>query len=212
MTDFMSKTLLAQIDMQRTSRGFMSVTELLETLGSEANIILDPFSTLVSKDVKIGSGNIFYPNVIIEIQNEGTISIGSNNVFFPGALLLADRGKITIGDGNEFGDGGVSIKANMPDALIEIGNKGRYMHSPEIMGRCQLESGTQIIGMIRVQNCNLEAGDSYKEPDAETRGGLLKGFGVARNLTVHQGEVINGQGNFEQDQIEQQSVYHPKKT
>jgi hypothetical protein len=86
------------------------------------------------------------------------------------------------------------------------------MHGPEIMGRCQLDSGTQIIGPIRIQNCNLEAGDSYKEPDPETRGGLLKGFGVARNLTVHQGEVINGQGNFEQSQIEQQSAYHPKKT
>jgi hypothetical protein len=211
MKDFLPEVLLAKIDAQRTSRGFMSVIQLLETLSSEENIVLDPFSILVSRDVRIGSGNIFYPNVIIEVHNAGTIAVGNNNIFFPGALLLADRGKIVIGDGNEFGDGGVSIKANMIESLIAIGNNGRYMHGPEIMGNCRLDSGTQIIGPIRVQNCNLGAGDSYKEPDPETRGGLLKGFGVARNLTVHQGEVINGQGNFEQSRVEQQSTYHPKK-
>jgi acetyltransferase-like isoleucine patch superfamily enzyme len=113
MKDFLPEALLAKIDAQRTSRGFMSVTELLEKLSSEKNVVLDPFSVLVSRDVKIGNGNILYPNVIIETQNEGTISVGNNNVFFPGALLLANHGRIIIGDGNEFGDGGVSIKANM---------------------------------------------------------------------------------------------------
>lgn len=211
MQDFLTHSLLAKIDIQRTLHGFMTVAELLETLTAQNNTVLDPFSTLVSKDVEIGSGNILYPNVIIEARNRGTISIGSQNVFFPGTMLLADQGKIVIEDGNTFGDGGVRIKANMPDALIEIGSNGRYMNNVEVMGRCHLGTGSQILGAISVQNCTLGAGDSYKDPNAETRGGLLKGFGLARNLTVGQGEVINGQGNFEQARIEQQAAYHPRK-
>lgn len=211
MTNFLQDVIYAQIDAQRTARGFMSVANTLALFNATQNTVLDPFSVLLSKDVAIGSGNIFYPNVIIETRSGGTITIGSDNIFYPGALLIADQGAISIGDGNEFGDGGVSIKANMPDSFIEIGSRGRYMNGPEIMGRCTLESGSQIIGTIRVQNCRLGAGDSYREPDPDTRAGLLKGFGVARNLTVLQGEVINGQGTFEQSGVERQVAYHPRK-
>lgn len=203
--------LLTTIDNQRARLGFLPVAEMLKRLASGNNIVLDPFSVLVSEDVQIGSNNILYPNVILETKGGGSLVVGDNNIFYPGALLRADQGKIIIGDGNEFGDGGVRIKANMPDSVIEIGNNGRYMNGAEVMGKCRLGSGTQILGAITVQNCNLEEGDSYKEPNAETRGGLLKGFGVARNLIVRRGEVINGQGRFEQSMIEQQIAYHPKK-
>ena len=202
--------LLAAIDAQRIASGYMSVVQLLEASTASQNVFLDPFSTLVSCDAQMGSGNLFYPNVVIEVTNGGKIVLGSNNVFYPGTLLQADQGTITIGDGNELGSGGLQIKANRPDAAIEIGDQGRYMNAAEIMGRCLLGSGSQILGPITVQNCHLQAGDSYKGTQPETRAGLLKGFGLARNLTVKRGEVINGQGNFSDCPVEQQAAYHPK--
>jgi hypothetical protein len=209
MTSILADNLLAKIDAQRMSRGFMTIAEVL-TLAGSGNTVLDPFSVLVSKTAKMGSGNMLYPNVIIEVTNGGNISIGDGNVFYPGALLLADGGKIIIGDENQFGDGGVRIKAIVSDALIQIGSRGRYMGGAEIAGKDSLGSGTQILGAISAQNCTLGAGDSFRDPDPETRGGVLKGFGNARNLTVQQGQVINGQGSFEQDRIQQQIVYHPR--
>jgi hypothetical protein len=210
MNNLFPSDLLAKIDEQRTLRGFLRVADMLDALGARGNIVLDPFSILISKDVQVGTSNILYPNVILEANNGGSLILGNNNILYPGAKLLADYGKIIIGHYNEFGDGGIQIKANTPDALIEFGSNGRYMNGAEITGKCNFGSGTQIIGAIRVQNCRLEGGDSYKDPDAEIRGGLLKGCGVARNLTVRQGEVINGLGTFEQLQVERQTVYHPK--
>lgn len=211
MAHIQSIELLAAINAQRIARGFMSINQMLERLSSGKNIVLDPFSTLISDGVEIGESNTFYPNVILEAMHGGTITLGNSNLFYPSSFLLADQGRITVGDSNEFGSGGLQIKANMPTSSIQIGNNGRYMNGAEIMGQCVLGSGSQILGAISVQNCTLEAGESYKGSQPETRAALLKGFGLARNLTVKQGEVINGQGKFEQSAIEQQAAYHPKK-
>lgn len=211
MNDRLSITTLAAIDAHRAARGFMAVAELLDVLGAGQNIVLDPFSILVSKGVEIGSGNVLYPNVIIEATNAGGIRIGGGNVFYPGTMLLADRGSVAIGDSNEIGSGGVQIKAAIPDAAIHIGSEGRYMNGAAIVGQCTLGSGSQVLGAITVEGCTLEPGDSYKGADPDMRAGVLKGFGVARNLTVKQGEVINGRGNFSEAPVERQVTYHPKK-
>lgn len=204
--DFVSE-LIEKINYHRRQRGFMTVSRLLEVY--DRNVILDPLSILISEGIEIGQDNVIYPNVVLECQNQGTMTIGSRNTFYPGTLLLADRGKIVIGSNNEFGDGGLRIKANMPDAIIRVGDMGRYMNGPEIMGKCTLGSGSQILGAITVQNCSLDDGESYHNPNPDLRGGLLKGFGLARNLKVKQGEVINGKGSFEQVNIERQAGYHP---
>ena len=209
MTDL--ARLIASIDRQRTSQGYRAVSELLDWLEASHNIALDPFSLLISREVELGSGNRFYPNVVLEAKNGGRIAIGSGNTFFPAARLLADQGRIRLGDGNEIGEGGIQLKALAPGALIEIGSEGRYMNGAEVTANCRFGSGTQIIGAIRVQNCVLDAGGSYRDPDPDTRGAVLKGVGVARNLTVRQGEVINGLGRFEQENVERQTAYHPKK-
>ena len=201
--------LLAQIDAQRERLGFMTVRELLDVHGS-GNFIPDPFSVLVSHGVTIGSANILYPNVILETQHGGVISIGSENILYPGTLLLADQGVITIGDDNLLGDGGVRIKATLSTAAITIRSHGRYMNGANILGTCNLESGTQVLGPITVENCTLRAGGSFREPDPDLRGGVLKGSGVARALEVRQGEVINGIGVFETTKIERQTAYHAK--
>lgn len=198
--------LLARIDAQRQRLGFMTVRELLDVYGAD-NFIPDPFSVLVSRGVTLGRGNRLYPDVVLETQHGGRIVIGSENSFYPGTLLLADPATITIGDHNRFGDGGVRLKATLP---ILVGSHGRYMSGANILSGCVLENGSQVLGAITVENCTLGAGGGFKEPDPDLRGGVLKGFGTARHLTVGQGEVINGAGRFDSDAIERQTAYHPK--
>src|SRR5690606_30131826 len=112
MTRILPAEILVAIDRQRTERGFLSVVQLLDVAASKAAIILDPFSTLVSAAVELGTGSMLYANVVIEATNGGRIVVSSGNVFYAGALLLANGGAITIGDGNQFGPGGVTIRAS----------------------------------------------------------------------------------------------------
>lgn len=195
-------------DAQRQRMGLMTLREI-ETLIEQGNSIFDPFSTLISCTAKVGTGNIFYPSVIIQARDEGSISIGSQNIFYPNTFLLAESGMIVVGSGNQFGDGGVSLKAQ--GSSITVQDRGRYMNSPQILGETFLGTGSQVLGRINVQNCRLEAGEDYTHPDPDLRAGVLKGSGVARQLLVKAGEVINGNGVFEQANIERQTFYHPKK-
>lgn len=203
-------TFISRIDQQRVAQGFLTVAEMLE-LTETGNVILDFFSVLISKEAVIGSDNVFYPNVVIEVRNGGSITINNSNTFYPNCLLLADKGRIAIGNYNQFGDGGVSVKANQDQALITFGDKGRYLNGVQFVGRCNLGSGSQVIGgPITVQNCTLESGENYVHKDSDLRGGVIKGFGLARDLQIMQGRVINGQGNFDSANIQDQSFYHPK--
>jgi hypothetical protein len=201
--------LLAAIDAQRTSRGFLRVTELLDILTSTDNTLFDPFSTLISAETVIGRDNVLYPNVTFEVRNGGSITIGSGNTFYPGCLLLADGGHIIIGDDNQFGGGGLQLLASA-HATLDIGSSGRYMNGADISAPCTLGNGSQIIGPISARNCQLGAGHSHQHPDASERGAVLKGVGRAHNLSVGRGEVINGSGSFSQSAVESQLAYHPK--
>lgn len=174
------------------------------------NTIYSPLSVLISETVSVGKNNTFYPNVVIECHDEGMITIGDNNTFYPGTYILCTNGEVVIGNNNEFGPSGLTIKANSPEATIAIGNDGRYSDGASIMGRSTLGSGSQILGNITVQNCNLDGGASFTHPDPDLRGAVLKGMGLARNLTLTAGQVVNGLGDFSKAPVEQQSVYHPK--
>jgi acetyltransferase-like isoleucine patch superfamily enzyme len=198
------------INSQRNKKGYLSLTETME-LCNNGNIIFDPYSTLISKYSKIGKNNIFYPNVIIESEQESELIIGNGNIFYPSTFILtSNSGIISLLDNNQF-EGGVSIKANMKGAHISIRNNGRYLNGVQILGKCFLGNGAQVIGNITVQNCTLCDGEAYSHADADMRGGLLKGFGIARDLIISQGEVIDGFGKFINDDIKKQSFFHPKK-
>lgn len=154
----------------RTACGFFTVQETLQHIGS-TNTLLDPFSTLISSSAHIGSGNIFYPGVIIEELGEAYISLGNNNRLYANTMILADGGQILIGDANQFGDGGLTIKANTPGSSITIGNGGRYLLGAQILSHSTvLGKGSQILGAITVQDCILTAGADYRNPDPDLRG------------------------------------------
>jgi hypothetical protein len=201
--------LIDMLNQQRTSRGFYSLAELFE-LCVPANVIFDPFSTLISRSLELGGGNIFYPNVVVETQAGGRVTIGDQNTFLPGTLIRAAGGRIRIGSGNTFDEGGVSLLTSSPDALLQIGDEGRYSLGAQISGSNRLGHGAQVLGAILVQGCELGDGASYAHPDPDQRGGVLKGAGLARNLWVGQGEVINGRFDFAHAPVERQRVYHPK--
>ena len=195
-------------NLQRSRNKFHTLESLIQTVG-KYNTILDD-SVLIGKDVKVGSNNTFYPSVVIEQRGSGKITIGDGNIFYPGVYILSSDGEIIIGNHNDFGPAGATIKANTSDALITIGDYGRYCDGTSIMGKTTLGSGSQILGNITVQSCTLADGGTFQEPNPDERGAVLKGFGLARNLILEAGQVINGVGNFADFPIEQQSAYHPK--
>ena len=205
------QSILDLINETRKAAGFLTLDLLME-LGDSGNTILDPFSTLVSTKATVGEANIFYPNVIVECQADGTISIGNRNTFFPNTLIVAaDGGTVEIGDLNQFGDGGTSLKANAPGARIVFGDKGRYLNGVQVIGTCTLGSGSQLLGgPLTVQDCHVSAGETFKASDPDMRAGVIKGFGLARGLHIATGKVINGKGSFSQEHLEDQSVYHRK--
>lgn len=197
------------IEKQRSQYGFLTKKELIKQIG-EKNILLDDTSILISTNVRVGEGNTFYPNVVIEQLGDSIVEIKDNNIFYPGSYIFGAEGTIRIGSGNEFGPAGITIKANTANAHVEIGDNGRYCDGASIMGETKLGSGSQVLGSIAVQNCELAGGDTFRDPDPDTRAAVLKGFGLARNLSLSMGEVMNGSGDFTTAAIERQSSYHPK--
>lgn len=193
----------------RGAHGFLSPEELVETIGAH-NAVLDPYSVLISAKVAVGVGNTFYPNVVIRADSNAEVAIGSNNIFYPSTFIYGSVGKIIIGSENEIGLGGCTVRANMPDAAITIGDGGRYSGGADIMGVTSLGSGSQLLGAITVQGCDLAPGGTFREPDPDERAAVLKGMGLARGIALQKGQVINGLGDFTDREIEWQRDYHPK--
>jgi hypothetical protein len=194
----------ARLDAARAGQGYLTLAETF-ALVERRNVVLDPFSLLIGRDVVIGTGNVFYPGVTIG----GALTIGDENTFHSGSALFAHLGCIVVGGRNQFGEGGFTARADRPGGLIEIGDHGRYLGGVSVQGAARLGSGSQILGAIAVQDFVLAAGGSFEEPDPDARGAVLKGVGRARGLTLARGEVIQGSGAFDAKDIQWQSFYHP---
>ena len=200
--------LFASIDAARLACGFLPLSQMMEVL--DGNHVLDPFSTLVSEGVSAGRNNIFYPGVTLKASSGAKIQLGDDNIVHSGSHFEASNGNILIGSKNQFGEGGFTAKANRPGAEIRIGSHGRFLNNPALFGRCMLGDGCQILGNITVDSCKLSDGGSFQEDDPDMRGGLLKGSGVARNLSVARGMVIAGNGTFSSEDLLPQRHFHPK--
>jgi hypothetical protein len=109
-----------KLDRMRRDFSYLTVEETFEQV--KDNVVLDPFSLLIGRGVVIGSRNVFYPNVTIAFGQGGAISIADRNTFRSGAMPLAGPGRVVIGSGNQFGEGGFTAKANRAGASIEIGD------------------------------------------------------------------------------------------
>lgn len=206
MTDL--RHLLNSIDERRRRGGFLSVAETL-ALAESDNVVFDPFSTLISRQAVIGARNVIHPNVRLDCREAAELRIGSNNVFCGNTAIEAATGRIAIGSGNHFGEGAVCIKANAPAAEIQIGDGGRYIGVVTIFGKFLLGSGSQVLGSITLQDCSLAEGQPHNHPRPDERGAVLKGAGLARNITLLRGQVINAWGRVRQEDAVLQSTFHP---
>lgn len=195
------------LDNVRREAGYLTPSEVMERIG-RFNRVLDPFSVLISPGISVGTGNTFYPNVVITAPNAALMFLGSDNVFHGSTLIEATGGSVYIGDGNLFGEGGTTIRANDADTTISIGNDCRFIHGAAIYGTTQIGTGAQILGRITVISCQLASGGRFDDPNVDQRAAVLKGMGVARNITLARGEVIAGWGDFDPSLAQPQSNFH----
>ena len=196
---------LGHMDAVRLKAGYLAIEGIL--LLSRTNVIFDPFSVLISKDVRIGENNTIYPTVRIDSGTDGTIEIGNGNVFFSDSVITAVSGTISIGMGNELGENGICIHAE--SGAIRISDRTRLKNGPNILDGTDIGAGCQVLGDIKVHNTVLEDGEDYRAIDPNDRGAVLKGYGYARNILLKKGSVIFGKGDFDQFPVELQEKYHP---
>ena len=131
----------------------------------------------------------------------------------PGATIgrnfFIDHGFVVIGETAEIGDNVtiyqcVTLGGTSPD------NGVTGKRHPTLMDGAIVGSGAQVLGPIRIQHCRLGSGGSFREPDPDRRGAVLKGCGIARNLEIPTGMVIQAFGIFAEAPLRHQSHFHPK--
>jgi hypothetical protein len=202
-------SISSYLDDVRRQKGLLTLAEMIK-LSERGNLFYDLYSILISERAVIGRENTFYPGVYLFCSDAGALEVGDGNVFHSNSLIEATHGSILIGNRNQFGEGGFTAKANRPGASIKIGDEGRYLNGASVFGETHLGSGSQLLGQITADNCKLTSGGNFREPDPDRRAGLLKGAGVARNLTVPVGQVVVGAGTFSASDMQPQSNFHPK--
>lgn len=200
---------LPSTDSVRRSLGFLTVDETLR-LSAVGVLIPDPASVLVSPGVELGEGVILWPGTILQVSGAGGVTVGAGTALFPGTRMVAAGGRIVIGTQAEIGEeGGFTIKTDAGIA-VEIGDGARLLGGGSLTGPNRIGRGAQILGPIRCQNCTLGNGGTYRDPEPDERGGVLKGSGVARAIEVPQGHVIQAFGLFAEGVLRRQSYFHPK--
>ncbi|MGI9436224.1 MAG: hypothetical protein ACR2Q4_15605 [Geminicoccaceae bacterium] len=199
-----------EVDDGRDTLNFRSVQEIL-ALRQCGVTVIDPYSTLVSPTVEIGERTIIWPGVIVQcLGGVGTISIASDTILHGGTRIVAsDGGTVKVGASVEIGEeGGFTLKAGF-GATITIGDGARLVGGGSLTSSNDVGPGAQILGPIRTQDCVLQGGKTYRHPDPDKRGAVLKGCGVARSLILAQGEVIQAFGIFAEAEVRQQTYFHP---
>ncbi len=205
----MEDDIYGKLNRIRINNSFLTLEETIK-LAENGNTVFDPFSVLISQNATIGTGNIFYPGTVCSCAANGILSIGNGNIFMTGCTFSAMQGKITIGDNNYFGDGTVTVRTENPEAAVFIGSECRITGGAQIYGKTELGNGAQILGNIKVIDCKLSSGGSYKSSNPDLRGSVLKGCGTAKGIKLKQGQVISGSGIFKTEDVKMQSYFHPE--
>lgn len=199
----------APSDAARRQLGFLSLAETM-ALAHRGVLVADPNSVMVSADVQLEDGTVLWPNVILQTATDGRIAVGRGANLFPGTRIVASGGSVNVGAEAEIGEeGGFTIKAGMGD-LITIGDGARLLGGGSLSHSSRIGHGAQILGPIRCQNCTLGDGGTYRHPEPDQRGGVLKGSGVARHIDVPTGSVIQAFGLFSEGILRRQSYFHPR--
>ena len=194
----------------RRALGFLDVRQTA-ALAGRGITVLEPRTTLVAAVAELEAGVVLWPGSIVEAGTGGSVAIGAGTVLFPGTRIVARVGRIDIGRNAEIGEeGGFTIKTDAAGDAIRIGDRARLLGGGSLTSRNDVGAGAQVLGPIRVQRCRLGDGDSHADPDPDRRGGVLKGCGVARDLEVPRGHVIQAFGLFAEAPLRRQSFFHPR--
>lgn len=198
------------IDLARQKHGFMSLAETAALMQQRISV-LDPHSTLIAVSAVLEPGVVLWSGTAIEADATATVTLGSGTVLFPGTRIIARSGRIEIGRDVEIGeDGGFTLRADRKDITISIGDAVRLMGGSSLALNNRIGRGAQIIGAIRAQNCRLGDGGSFRDPEPDSRSGVLKGHGVAGDIDVPQGYVIEAFSLFADVPLRWQSFFHPR--
>jgi carbonic anhydrase/acetyltransferase-like protein (isoleucine patch superfamily) len=198
-----------QADGARRSLGFLSLQDT-KALSDRGIVIPDPHSILISPQVQLGIGAVLWPGVILQCLEAGQIEIEAGTALYPGTRIVASDGSVRIGQATEIGEeGGFTIIAEGGDEIM-IGDEARLLGGGSLIRSNRIGRGAQILGAIRCQNCVLGDGGSYRDPEPDERGGVLKGAGVARHVEVPQGYSIQAFGLFADAAMHRQSHFHPR--
>ncbi|CAN7628230.1 hypothetical protein [Neorhizobium tomejilense] len=116
---------IRRIDDTRSVHGFLTVEETI-LLSERGVTMMDPFSTLVSRQIRLTAGIFIWPNVTILTGENGRISIGSGTVLHSGVRMEANAGSIHVGADCDIGqEGGFTLVAAGNDDAITVGNGAR---------------------------------------------------------------------------------------
>ncbi|MEH7901259.1 hypothetical protein V7794_07910 [Rhizobium laguerreae] len=203
--------IITRVDEVRRLKGFLTIAQTLQ-LADLGVTVIDPFSTLISSRASLGSDVFLWPNVTIEVGPEGSVSIGASTVLHSGVRIEAGAGSIAIGANGDLGrEGGFTLLVGAQSDKIDVGNDVRLSGSGSITQSATIGNGAQVLGPIRIQNCQLGGGGSFRERDPDKRGAVMKGSGVARNIDLPAGMVIQAFGLFSEAPKRWQSYFHPQK-
>ncbi|MEE2524600.1 hypothetical protein V1639_13910 [Pseudarthrobacter sp. J75] len=139
----MPDPVISSIDKTRLEAGYLSVTELLEM--AHQNTFLDPFSILISRNVILGEGNTFHPNVLVSCR-QGQCFIGSGNTFHAGTTVMVDAGgMVLMGSNCTLGPGGVLLLADQRNSRLVVEDAVRVLGGVSLSGSNVLQHGSEIL-------------------------------------------------------------------
>lgn len=197
-------------DDARRALGFLGLSETAGLAGRGV-LVPAPGAVLVSPGVQFAAGVVLWPGVVLSVDAASRIAVGAGTQLFGGTRIVAvGGGTIEIGEAAEIGEeGGFTIKAEA-GATIRIGDRARLLGNGSMTLNNDVGDGAQVLGPIRLQACCLAGGGSWREPDPDARGAVLKGSGVARGIVLRRGEVIQAFGLFAGEPARRQTEFHPK--
>ena len=105
--------------------------------------ILDPRNTYIGTEVKIGKGNVIYPNTFLK----GKIKIGSKNILGPNLYI---EGTVTIGNGNNL------TFSHITDS--KIGNQNQIGPYARLRDNVTIKNNIKVGNFVEIKNSQVGNG------------------------------------------------------
>ncbi|OGI08885.1 MAG: hypothetical protein A3I68_02075 [Candidatus Melainabacteria bacterium RIFCSPLOWO2_02_FULL_35_15] len=115
--------------------------KILKKFKDKGITILDPRNTYIGTEVKIGKGNVIYPNTFLK----GKIKIGPKNVLGPNLYL---EGAVTIGSGNNITFSHITNS--------KIGNQNQIGPYARLRNNVKIKNNIKIGNFVEIKNSQID--------------------------------------------------------